>query len=224
MNITLVKTSPFFICMWFATVPCIGHAQGNYAPLITSPGTGVLFSGNSVTVGCVFTVGFSPVTIAALGLFDSGSAGMAQAPSVGLWTIDGSLLESVSFQPGTSGISLNGFLYQSVTTQYVLPVGTTWVLGAYYPSGTSDLCHANDSGQTESWSSSVAHFITCRYTADGVGFTFPTLQAQGMSYVGPNILYAVPEPSTLSLLLWSGLGCTFWHVRRNKSLSHEDAA
>lgn len=221
MTISKLKQS---LCVGlFLVVPPLGQAQGNFNPLIISPGTGPLFSGNSVTVGCVFTVGYTPITITALGIFDSGPVGLEQSHSVGLWTIDGSFLESVSFQPGTSDISLNGFLYQNVTTQYTLPVGTTWVLGAYYPSGTSDLVHVNSSGdQAEVWSSSAAHFIQCRYTSDESGFTFPASSASGLSYVGPNILYTIPEPTTLNLSLFCGLAMAF--LRSGFVLAHRNAS
>lgn len=198
--------------MWLLILPCIDHAQGNSEPLVTSSGSGDLFSGDSVTVGSLFTIGVNPITVTALGLFESSSNGLAQAHSIGLWTAAGSLLATVSFLPGTNSISLNGFLYQSLATQYVLPAGTSWVLGAYYPSGTSDLVYANDSSQSESWSS-VAQFNNGRYTASGAGFVFPSLNVHGLSYVGPNILYAVPEPNAWDLFFCSVMVYALWRVQ-----------
>jgi hypothetical protein len=87
----------------------------------------------------------------------------------------------------------------------VLQPGVSYVLGASYQSGSTDGLHVNDTIEYETWASSVTFNGSGRYTPDGSGFIFPYLQVGGLSYVGPNALYAVPEPATLLLLALGGL-------------------
>jgi hypothetical protein len=181
--------------------------QSNAIPLIGSPGTGDLFSGDSVTLGNVFTVGTKPLTVTALGLFDSGTPGFSQSHSVGLWTTSGTLLARADFLPGLNGFTDNGFQYLGLASPLILLAGTSYILGASYPSGTTDLCYANDTIQYESWGATVT-YINSRYTASGAGFTFPRYTVGGLSYVGANLEYTVPDqPDTFVLLLGSGLVC-----------------
>jgi hypothetical protein len=85
----------------------------------------------------------------------------------------------------------------------VLQPGVSYVLGASYQSGSTDGRHVNDTIEYEKWASVVTFNGSGRYTPEGAGFTFPYLQVGGLSYVGPNALYAVPEPASLFFL---GLG------------------
>ncbi len=191
-----------------------GTLQADNAPLITSTGTGDLFNASdSVTLGNLFRVGANPLTVTSLGLYDSGSPGLDQAHSVGLWTTGGTLLAQVDFSVGLSGFSVNGFLYQSLVAPVVLQPGTQYIMAASYPGGTSDSLYVNDSIQYETWSSAVT-FLNGRYTANGAGFVFPNLTVGGLSYVGANALYVVPEPDVVNLLLYSAVGGVLWRAGR----------
>lgn len=178
--------------------PSMLHAAGG--ELITSPGTGSLFgSGNGFTVGDLFRVGANPLQITSLGIFDGDAPGLDQSHSVGLWTGSGTLLGRVDFSPGLSGVSLNGFLYQTLSSPVTLQPGAQYVLGVSYPVGSTDGVHVNDSLETETWTAGV-QLVSGRYTADGAGFIFPPYTVGGLSYVGPNALFTVvPEPGTIGL-------------------------
>ena len=183
------------------------------APLIITPGTGyVFYGGASVTLGNLFQVRDKSITITSLGLFDDGTPGLNQSHSVGLWTTSGTLLARADFSPGLNGFENNGFIYQNLANQVVLQPYVSYVLGASYQSSSTDGLHVNDTIEYETWSSSVTFNGSGRYTPDGSGFIFPYLQVGGLSYVGPNALYAIPEPATLLLL---GLGAAM--LRRKRS-------
>jgi len=187
-------------------------------PLITSPGTGDLFSGDSVTVGNLFQVGANPLTVTSLGLFDSGTPGFSQSHSVGLWTTGRALLAEADFSPGLNGFSENGFQYLNLVSPVVLQSGVDYILGASYPSGTSDLCYANDTLHYETWSPAVT-YLNSRYTADGAGFIFPPYTVGGLSYVGANLEYSIPEPKTLIVLLCSIMPWILWCAGRKSALN-----
>jgi hypothetical protein len=191
-----------------------GTLQAYNTPLITSPGTGDLFGSEpSVTLGNQFQVGSTPLTVTALGLFDSGAPGLDQGHSVGLWTASGTLLAEVDFSPGLSGFSVGNFLYKNLASSIELQPGTQYILAASYQAGTTDLLYVNDTIQYETWSSAVT-FIRGRYTANGAGFAFPNLNVGGLSYVGANLEYAVPEPGAVVLFLNFAFGCVLWRAGR----------
>lgn len=213
-----MKTNHHQICKVFLAVTMlvllagtIAHADN--APLIITPGTGDLFYGTdpSVTLGNLFQVRDKSITITSLGLFDEGIPGLNQSHSVGLWTTSGTLLARVDFSSGLNGFENNGFIYQNLASQVVLQPGVSYVLGAYYPTGSTDGLYVNDTGCYETWASSVIFNGLGRYTPIGAGFTFPNLTVGGLSYVGPNALYIVPEPATLLLI---GLGAAIVSRRR----------
>jgi hypothetical protein len=193
MNLCRVAITAILVIL-----PSMLHAAGG--ALITSPGTGYLFSnGNGFTVGDLFRVGADPLQITSLGMFDGGAPGLDQSHSVGLWTDSGTLLGRVDFSPGLSGSSANGFLYLTLSSPVTLQPGSQYVIGVSYPVGSTDGVHVNDSIETETWSS-AAHLVFGRYTADGAGFIFPPYSVGGLSYVGPNALFTVvPEPGTVGL-------------------------
>jgi len=193
-----------FVTIILIALQAVTIVKAENFPLITAQGTGDLFYGinPSVTVGNLFRVGTNPVTITSLGMFDAGQPGLNQSHSVGLWSTSGSLLARTDFLPGMDGFTSNGFIYKNISTPVTLQANTSYVLGAYYPTGSTDGLYVNYTGGYEKWSSVVTFNGSGRYTPDNAGFTFPDLQVGGMSYVGPNALY-VPEPATILLF---GLG------------------
>ena len=216
-----METNHQQFCMTFFAVIVLvllagSLAHADSAPLIITPGTGDLFYGTdpSVTLGNLFQVGAKSITITSLGLFDAGAPGLNQSHSVGLWTTSGTLLARVDFSSGLNGFENNGFIYQNLANQVILQPGVSYVLGAYYPTGSTDGLYVNDTIQYETWSSSVTFNGSGRYTPIGAGFIFPNLQVGGLSYVGANALYAVPEPATTCVSLPSGL-VGWWRAEGN---------
>ena len=188
-----------------------GALHAEIGTFITSPGTGPLdTAAKGYTLGALFRVSsLKPLRLTSLGIFDAGSPGLAQSHSVALWTASGTLVARVDFSPGLSGLSADGFLYQSLSSPVILQFNEQYVIGANYPVGSLDGLHANDNSQTETWSDSVA-FMNGRYTAEGAGFTFPGFDVHGLSYVGPNAQFSVvPEPGTLAFLVCPALALVF---------------
>jgi hypothetical protein len=210
-----MRNKPFHILLCAVIALILLAASITYAedsPLIITLGTGYIFNPSQTeTLGNLFTVADNSITITALGLLDDGTAGLNQNHSVGLWTTSGSLLARVDFSPGLDGFENNGFIYQNLASQVVLLPGVSYVLGASYQDNSTDGVYINSSSQYETWSPAVSFNGAGRYTAQGAGFTFPSYQVNGMSYIGPNALFTIPEPATLLLfgfgavmLTWRG--------------------
>jgi hypothetical protein len=207
------KTCHILLCAVIVLILLTGSiTYAESSPLIITLGDGYIFNpSQTVTLGNLFTVADESIIITALGLLDDGTAGLNQNHSVGLWTTSGSLLASVDFSPGLDGFENNGFIYQNLASQVVLQPGVSYVLGASYQDNSTDGVYINSSSQYEIWSPAVSFNGVGRYTAQGAGFTFPSYQVYGQSYVGPNALFTIPEPATLFLL---GLGAVILRKRK----------
>src|SRR5262245_57120066 len=65
---------------------------------------------DAATLGWRFTVN-QPISITALGIFDSGQDGLAQSYSIGIWNSGGTMIASGTVSSGTSNPLVNQFRY-----------------------------------------------------------------------------------------------------------------
>jgi HYR domain/Secretion system C-terminal sorting domain len=164
-------------------------------------------AGNNV--GWSFTVGANPITLTALGLYDAGNDGLAEAHPVGIWTSAGILLSSTTIPAGTAATLNAGYRYNPITS-IVLAAGQTYVIGTLYVNNSADQYILNSS-QT------IAPQITYGQSQQNVaqqdgstppfGFPsgFPGPHNQG--YFGPNFQFTsscdndteAPVPDVASL-------------------------
>jgi hypothetical protein len=149
------------------------------------------------TVGTEFTVK-SSFTVYQLGVFDTGSDGLAQAHPVGIYNTAGVLLATVTVPSGTAASLDSGFRWASLTTPLTLNAGTTYILGAWYST------NADTFGNTATINSNFT-LVKDRYFDGGGGLTFPNLSwnnSSALGWYGPNM--ATPIPAAV-WLLGSGL-------------------
>jgi hypothetical protein len=198
--------------------------------ILLNSGTGVL-GGVAFNRGYDFTVGSTPLTVTALGLWDGpefsaqgtviGSVGdgFSSEHFVGLWDNSGNLLAKAVMQLGTLDTLVGEFRYSStliVTNPgpLILSAGTTYVLGAAYVQNDPDAVKFDNSSQV-----SVDPAVTSgnQRTSSG-GFSFPANVTNPGAIVGPNALFTVgangvPDSgNTFSLMLFA-LG-SFFVMRR----------
>lgn len=181
----------------FSAALMLAVSQLQAAVLITNAGTAALTTaGNNQTIGTLFTVGASGLSVTSLGIWDEGANGLTDSHAVGLWDSTGTLLGSVTVPSGTGGTLSNSFRYAALGTPVTLTAGQSYTLGAYYANGSADRYRTNSTTPTFSTdvSSPFARWIL------NSSLVRPTNTALGEAYVGPNLEYGViPEPATWAL-------------------------
>ena len=196
---------------------CCSVSYGLANNIITNPGPGGTNSTDSNnTVGFDFTVGSAPLLIAALGLWDQNLDGFSDSHKVGIWDNSGNLLGSVAISAGTVNPLSGEFRYVTLLTPITLLAGTTYVLGASYPSQVDRFVDNFEADQA-TFDSAVTSGN--RRAIVGSGFAFPSFNFASGSYVGPNAQFtlvsnAVPDRGPglfVSALVLAGL--IFLHRR-----------
>lgn len=173
------------------------------------------------TIGMLFQVGPSPITISHLGVQDDGSSGpnsdgfVGGSVNVGLWNADGTTLLG-SVQVASSDLLLDTYRYHALTGYITLQANTQYLIGAAvgvgrewwednYPSGTATF---------------AGNGVSIIQNRVNVGGTLAAPLLDGTSTLGrwgPANATFIPEPSTLAMLLGGGIGLWLFVWRRWRS-------
>jgi len=166
------------------------------------------WDGNTYTLAYDFNVS-DTITIDALGILDIGGDGLSDSHEIGLWTTSGTLLATTTVttsstlaDPSASG--LGNYIYEPIDT-LVLGAGD-YRIGAFYPSGSSDMVVYQATGVFSNHSSVT--FLNNHWFDTSGSFTFPTDANEETTirqYFGPAAhISSVPIPATV-WLFGSGL-------------------
>jgi hypothetical protein len=160
------------------------------------------------TIGWAFSSS-QDITIDSLGwLFAGTNAPSIAVVSIGLWSTDGTLLRSTMI--GSSSVSINGSLYESISPLLV-SAGSILVVAAGESTGQTFNVVAPPASLIEQ----PINYVGWAYTS-GNGFTFPIVQPYvddpGEPAPGATFLFqTVPEPSEFAL---GALGALLLGFRR----------
>lgn len=181
----------------------------------------------TLTMGYSFTLA-QPYYLTSLGIWDRQGNGLADAHPVGLWTDSGTFITSVTVQAGTASTFVpsivtgfaagSGWRFETLTGPLFLNTGT-YRLGAFYANGsTDDYQFAIPTGQVE-WAPGVTFGGNHASNAGSLSFPGGSNSGFDVGVLGPNMILAVPEPTTWALM---GLGAVLaaggnWQYRRRRT-------
>ena len=201
----------------FLLVASSGQLQGALVNAVSfaSVNTG---SGGDGTFGWDFTTS-AAVTVTDLGLWVSGFNGvdlLNDDHKVSIWDNANPATPLVTTTISSGAYTDNSFTYQSVTPTLLSP-GTTYVIGAYYPT-INDFYHLDGVNSNSLTFASEVSPGNYRFIAASDGFPSGST---GTTYaVGPTFRFdttsAVPEPSTLAVFAIGGVGIIARRIRRRR--------
>ncbi len=188
------------------------------AVFVSNPTGGWYDGGSLVSIGTLFSVGSSPVSIKALGLFDQNGDGLERSEQVGIFALGPTptLLGKVSIQEGTGSVFHDGSRWENLTTPITLSANTSYMLAW---SVQRDAVPVNVS---------TANQVTVNppFTLEGIGYSYTETGTYGLNF--PNLsqrsvgLYAfggnmelVPEPAAGLIVAAGLLGFAGWRRRRS---------
>jgi hypothetical protein len=163
------------------------------------------------TFGYEFTTSHALV-IESLGIFDSGSDGLAENHQVGIWEQgNNAALASVLIPSGTSSTLVNGFRYANLVNTLALRGGATYRIGALYLGSGDDFAEC-----ITRCSSTVGNGIllgdSYYSTPPSASLAYPNFQANvSPGYFGPNFRVKVDAPGPLPV---AGAAMAFGFGRR----------
>lgn len=186
------------------------------ASVFVSNPTGGWFDGGSlVAIGTQFSVGASPVSIGALGLFDENGDGLANSELVGIFSLDKTLLGSVAIKAGTGSVLHDGTRWENLTTPINLQANTQYML-AWSVRPSADMVNVGSSSQVTVNSPFTLQGVGYSYTETGIpGLNFPELSQRtvGLFAFGGN-MEVVPEPAAGWIVAAGLLGFAVWRRAR----------
>lgn len=170
------------------------------------------------TIGWSFTVGPQDITVTGLGFFDQNGDGLNTAHDVGMWTDSGSPLAFLTIPSGSASTLANGFRFESLGSSLVLQASQSYVIGGHVRFDSADVFFA---GTTATFAPEIT-YGTGRDMAgqpftEGFGFPYRSRTDISGGFFGPNFQFetqAVPEPSTLTLLLCGIFGFAVYGLRK----------
>ena len=183
----------------FATGSGVSNmAEATPAISVTNTTANSLGSGQTFTLGYQFTTN-QPISVFALGVFDSGQDGLVDSYPVAIWSSSGAEVASATVASGTSEPLVAQFRYQSINSVTLSP--GTYQIGALYTTSDDGVLYP---GYTTGFSTSVPiNFLNNAYNY-GSTLADPTNTTSTLpSYIGPNFQFnsvPVPEPASLAVV------------------------
>jgi hypothetical protein len=165
------------------------------------------------TVGYAFSVGSQNLNVDALGVYDAYGDGLRERNRVGIWDGGGNLITSVYVSKGTASPLGGSYRWVSAPTGLILQANTNYYIGAFaiHEYGESFGGAFEDRLMGSISLNNQVTLIGMAASLDDASFRLPNgilsnhPSNAGQGIIGPNISYtAVPEPSSLSLLLVGG--------------------
>lgn len=183
---------------------------------VTNPTAPWYPNGSVVSIGTVFDVGSTAVSIRALGLFDKDGDGLEHSETVALFSTDQTLLGSVTLQSGTGPLLRDGTRWANLTTPIALKANTTYVLA--WTGHADSQVNVGAAGSITLNPLFTFNGPGYSYSETGIpGLLFPPLdqRSTGLFAFGGN-MELVPEPAAGWIVAAGLLGFAAWRRGRSR--------
>jgi hypothetical protein len=183
------------VCIFSTTLMLLVAEQAMAVPIaLYTAGGGTDRTGQNFSLGSTFTVGSKNAIVSALGVYDATGTALAFSTPVEIWDSSGTPVASATVNSGTT--DTNHFSYASISP-VTLTAGQTYTIAAFY--STSNTAHLLDHDGSPGTSTNFNSY-GARYSNTTGSLNWTTVTTTGTAYIGPNLLFTVPEPATLSLV------------------------
>lgn len=181
--------------------------------------TGESLANGPYTLGWVFTVGRSNITVTDLLVFDDSQNGLAESHDVGIWNSAGTLIVSSTVDSGTTDplvVGLGSGWRDKAISPTVLLAGQTYTIGALWLDGADN--NIFDFDVVNNFTQNGITFVQNGFIAGGTLSDPVNTTGSNPSYFGPNFLWGtsatVPEPASLVMLGTGVLALGLARLRR----------
>lgn len=192
---------------------CVSTIVGGHAIAAAAPTTAISFEDGlprDFTAGLAPGFEFTPtvdLVVTHLGTYDRDNDGLAQDHPTAIYStatqaVVGSIASGFHLVATSQGTGPNGYFRYVDVPDFTLTAGQSYRIVSYYPANSPDLFiggfYTNYSDAPE-----IGASVPGYYAEFVGGLAYPMVHANypGPAWAGPNFLFEVPEPASMTLLL-----------------------
>ena len=160
-------------------------ANSAYGALVTTVASPAVRTDGPYSIGYEFTVGTTPYTINALGVYDMTSndggagGGLEAAHAVEIWNSSGGSVAIATVTAGTAGAATNYYRYAMLSTPVTLTAGQSYYISTYIGGGGANDYFYDSSSTNDASANADITLDNSYYASPGGSLAAPNFPNQG---------------------------------------------